>query len=95
MDEDDLEARIADLESRPPDPVGDAGEERAIRRAVKPYWMPVAIGVLTLVGCSLTALERYFPVLKNPAPSWVGMLVLSAPFVAVTVYVIARWRRRK
>ena len=49
MDEEDLEARIADLEGRAPDPVGgagDPGEESVIKRAVKAYWMPVAIAVL-------------------------------------------------
>ena len=53
MDEDDLEKRIADLEGRAAEPAGDAvdpGEESVIRRAVKAYWMPVTIAVLTLVG---------------------------------------------
>jgi hypothetical protein len=97
MDEDDLEARIADLEGRPPEPVGDGGdpgEESVIRRAVKAYWMPVAIAILTLIGYSLTRLERYFPMLKEPAPSWVGLLFLIAPFAAVAVYFVVRWRRK-
>jgi hypothetical protein len=94
MDEDDLEARIADLEGRAPDSVGDAGEESVIRRAVKAYWMPVAIAVLTLIGYSLTSLERYFPALKEPAPSWVGLLFLIAPFAAVAIYFVVRWRRK-
>src|SRR6478752_9262472 len=63
MDEDDLEKRIADLEGRAAQPVDDSGEEGAIRRAVKAYWMPVVIAVLTLVAYSLTTLERFFPVL--------------------------------
>jgi hypothetical protein len=83
MDEDDLERRIADLEGRATEPVGDTGEESSIRRAVKAYWMPVAIAVLTLFGYSLTRLERDFPSLKDPAPSWVGLLFLIAPFAAV------------
>jgi hypothetical protein len=86
MDEDDLEARIADLEGRAAQPV----EESGIRRAVKAYWMPVAIGVLTLIGYSLIRLERYFPALKDPAPSWVGLLFLIAPFAAVAVYFVVR-----
>ena len=97
MDEDDLEKRIADLEGRAPEPVGDAvdpGEESVIRRAVKAYWMPVTIAVLTLFGYSLTRLERYFPALKDPAPSWVGLLFLIAPFAAVAVYFAVRWRRK-
>jgi hypothetical protein len=97
MDEDDLEARIADLEGRAPDSIGEAGdpgEESVIRRAVKAYWMPVAIAVLTLIGYSLTSLERYFPALKEPAPSWVGLLFLIAPFAAVAVYFVVRWRRK-
>ncbi|MDT5005728.1 MAG: hypothetical protein QOJ24_2904 [Mycobacterium sp.] len=94
MDKDDLEACIADLEGRAPDPVGDPGEERAIRPAVNAYWMPVAIGVLTLVGYSLTRLERYFPALNDPAPSCVGLLFLIAPFAAVAVYFVVRWRRK-
>jgi hypothetical protein len=93
MDEDNLEARIADLEGRTPDSVGDAGEESGIWRAVKAYWMPVAIGVLTLIGYSLTRLERYFPTLNDPAPSWVGLLFLIAPFAAVAVYFVVRWRK--
>ena len=95
MEEDDLEKQIADLEGRPAQPADDPGENSAIRRAVKAYWMPVAIAVLTLVAYSLTTLERFFPVLKNPAPSWVGLLVLIAPFAAAVVYVVVRWRRRK
>jgi hypothetical protein len=95
MEEDDLEERIADLEGRAAEPVGDPGEDSAIRRAVKAFWMPVAIAVLTLLAYSLTTLERYFPVLKNPAPSWVGLLVLITPFAAVAVYLVVRWRRRK
>ena len=97
MDGDDLEKRIADLEGRAAEPAGDAvdpGEESVIRRAVKAYWMPVAIAVLTLVAYSLTTLERFFPVLKNPAPSWVGLLVVIAPFAAVAVYFFVRWRRK-
>ncbi len=31
--------------------------------------------------------------LKNPAPSWVGLLVLITPFAAVAVYIVVRWRR--
>jgi hypothetical protein len=95
MDEDDLERRIADLEGRPAHPADDPGEDSAIRRAVKAYWMPVAIAVLTLLAYSLTSLERFFPALKNPAPSWVGLLFLLAPFAAVAIYVVVRWRRRK
>jgi hypothetical protein len=95
MEEDDLEKRIADLEGRPAPPADDPGDDSPIRRAVKAYWMPVAIAVLTLVAYSLTSLERFFPVLKNPAPSWVGLLVLIAPFAAVVIYVVVRWRRRK
>lgn len=93
--EDDLEKRIADLEGRPALSGDDAGEDSPIRRAAKAYWMPVAIAVLTLVAYSLTTLERFVPVLKNPAPSWVGLLVLITPFAAVAVYVAVRWRRRK
>ncbi|MFY9920239.1 MAG: hypothetical protein WAL26_17875, partial [Mycobacterium sp.] len=74
MEEDDLERRIADLEGRPVEPIGDSGEDSVIRRAIKLWWMPVAIAVLTLLAYSLTSLERFFPVLKNPAPSWVGLL---------------------
>ena len=94
MDENDLEARIADLEGRAPDSIGEASEESAIRRAVKAYWMPVAIAILTLIGYSLTRLERYFPMLKEPAPSWVGLLFLIAPFAAVAVYFVVRRRRK-
>ena len=94
MDEDDLEKRIADLEGRAAQPVDDSGEEGAIRRAVKAYWMPVTIAVLTLVAYSLTTVERYFPTLKEPAPSWVGLLFLIAPFAAVAVYFVVRWRRK-
>ncbi len=97
MDEDDLEKRIADLEGRAAEPAGDAvdpGEESVIRRAVKAYWMPVTIAVLTLVAYSLTTVERYFPTLKEPAPSWVGLLFLIAPFAAVAVYSVVRWRRK-
>lgn len=94
MDEDDLEKRIADLEGRAAEPVGHPGEESSIRRAVKAYWMPVAIAVLTLFGYSLTRLERYFRALKDPAPSWVGLLFLIAPVAAVAVYFLVRWRRK-
>ena len=95
MEEDDLEKRIADLEGRPAQPADDPVEDSPIRRAVKAYWMPVTIAVLTLVAYSLTTLERFFPVLKNPAPSWVGLVVLITPFAAVAVYLVVRWRRRK
>ena len=94
MDEDDLEKRIADLEGRAAQPVDDNGEEGVIRRAVKAYWMPVTIAVLTLVAYSLTTVERYFPTLKEPAPSWVGLLFLIAPFAAVAVYFVVRSRRK-
>lgn len=70
MEEDDLEKRIADLEGRAAEPVDDPGEDSAIRRAVKTYWMPVAIAVLTLLAYSLSTLERFFPALKSPAP-WI------------------------
>ena len=56
--------------------------------------MPVTVAVLTLFGYSLTRLEHHFPVLKNPAPSWVGLLFLIAPFAAVAVYFIVRRRRK-
>ena len=94
MEEDDLEKRIADLEGRPAHPTDEPREDSPIRRAVKAFWMPVAIAVLTLVAYSLTTLERFFPVLKNPAPSWVGLLVLITPFAAVAVYIVVRWRRK-
>jgi hypothetical protein len=94
MEEDDLEKRIADLEGRPAHPADEPREDSPIRHAVKAFWMPVAIAVLTLVAYSLTTLERFFPVLKNPAPSWVGLLVLITPFAAVAVYIVVRWRRK-
>jgi hypothetical protein len=93
--EDDLEKRIADLEDRSSESVDDPGEDSAVRRAVKAYWMPVAIAVLTLLAYSLTTLERFFPVLKNPPPSWVGLFVFALPFVAVAIFIVVRWRRRR
>lgn len=93
MEEDDLEKRIADLEGRAAEPVDDPGEDSAIRRAVKTYWMPVAIAVLTLWAYSLSTLERFFPALKSPAPSWVGLLALAIPFAAIAIYFVVRWRR--
>ena len=60
MEEDDLEERIADLEGRPAEPADEPGEYSAIRRAIKTFWMPVAIAILTLLAYSLTTLERFF-----------------------------------
>ena len=60
MEEDDLEKRIADLEGRPAEPADEPGEYSAIRRAIKTFWMPVAIAILTLLAYSLTTLERFF-----------------------------------
>jgi hypothetical protein len=94
MEEDDLERRIADLEGRAAEPVDDPGEDSPIKRAIKAYWMPVAIALLTVLAYSLTSLERFFPVLKNPAPSWVGLLFLVVPFAAVAIYIVVRWRRK-
>ncbi|WP_123027450.1 hypothetical protein [Mycolicibacterium stellerae] len=94
MEEDDLEKRIADLEGRIAEPADAPDEDSVIRRAIKAYWMPVTIAVLTLFAYSLTTLERFFPALKNPAPSWVGLLVLVIPFAAVAVYFVVRWRRK-
>jgi hypothetical protein len=94
MEADDLEKRIADLEGRPAHPADEPRRNSPIRRAVNTYWMPVAIAVLTLFGYSLTRLERYFPALKDPAPSWVGLLFLIAPFAAVAFYFAMRWRRK-
>lgn len=91
--DDDLERRIADLEGRPVEPVGDSGEDSVMRRATKLWWMPVAIAVLTVLAYA--PLERFFPALRNPAPSWVGLLVLITPFAAVAIYFVVRWRRRK
>lgn len=91
--EDDLEKRIADLEGRPAEPADEADEHSVIRRAVKLWWMAVAVAVLTVLGYA--PLERIFPVLRNPAPSWVGLLVLATPFVAVAIYFVVRWRRRR
>lgn len=95
MEEDDLEKRIADLEGRAAELADDLSEHGPIRRAIKTYRMPVAIAVLTLLAYSLTTLERHFPVLKNPAPSWVGLLALAIPFGAVAVYFAVRLRRRR
>ena len=89
--EDDLEKRIADLEGRPTEPAADQG----FRHKFRAWWIPVAIAVLTLLGYSRPTLERVFPVLRNPAPDWLGLLVLALPVVAIAIYVALRLRRRR
>jgi hypothetical protein len=105
--EDDLEMRIADLEGRGPDfdgrqsaepginernPFEDPeGLRRGVVQWIREHWMVIAIGVLTLLGASLTRLERVIPALDEPAPDWVGPVVLALPFTALVVYFVVRF----
>ena len=93
--DDDIEKRIADLERRPAEPADDPGADPGIRRWVKVWWIPVAIAVLTLLANARPLTERFFPVLRNPAPSWLGLLVLAMPVVAIAIYIVVRMRRRR
>jgi uncharacterized membrane protein len=93
--EDDFEKRIADLVGRPAEPADDPDAGRGFRHDVRAWWLLVAIAVLIGLANARPILERIFPGLQDPAPSWVGLLVLALPVVAVAVYFALRWRRRK
>ena len=53
--------------------------------------MQIAIVALTLIGYSLHKLGGIFPALDEPAPDWVGPVVLALPFTAVAVYFVVRF----
>jgi predicted CDP-diglyceride synthetase/phosphatidate cytidylyltransferase len=93
--EDDLEKRIADLEGRSAEPADGPETHQGFRHRVRAWWLIVAIAVLTLLGNSRPTLERFFPGLQNPAPSWVGLLFLAMPVVAIAIYFALRLRRRR
>ena len=102
--EDDLERRIADLESRPAEPAineqnpfEDPEEElrHGISRWLREKWMYVAVVVLTLFGAALPRLSGVFPALDQPAPDWVGPLFLALPFTAVAIYFVVRFLKSR
>ena len=105
--EDDLEKRIADLEGRGADfdgrqsaepgineqnPFEDPEElRRGVATWIREHWEVIAIAALMLLGASLTKLERIIPAMNQPAPDWVGLLVLALPFTAVAIYFVVRF----
>lgn len=97
--EDDLEKRIADLESRGPEPTineqNPFEDPEALRRGVvqwiREHWEVPVVGVLAVLGASLTKLERIFPAMGEPAPDWIGLLFLAIPFTAVVIYFVVRF----
>jgi hypothetical protein len=101
--EDDLEKRIADLEGRRAEPAINAENpfedpeelRRGVVQWVRGHWEIIAIAVLMVLGASLTKLERIIPALNQPAPDWVGLLVLALPVTAVAIYVVVRFIRSR
>lgn len=108
--EDDLERRIADLESQQADfdreptelaineqnPFEDPEElRRGISRWVREKWMYVAVVALTVFGAVLPRLSGVFPALDQPAPDWVGPLFLALPLTAVAVYLVVRFLKSR
>jgi hypothetical protein len=99
--EDDLEKRIADIEGRGPgineqNPFEDPEALRGgVVQWIRGHWEVIAIAVLMVLGASLTKLERIIPALNQPAPDWVGPLVLAVPFTAVAIYFVVRFIRSR
>lgn len=95
--EDDLEKRIANLGGREPGineqtPFEDPEALwRGVLQWMKEHWAAIAIAVLSLVGASLAKLAGGFPALDEPAPDWVGPVVLTLPFTAIAVYFVVRF----
>lgn len=74
-----------------PEDIEDPSLGRIALTWLREHWVPVAIGVLGVLGVLLTKLERVVPALRQPAPEWVGLVVLAIPFTAVVIYFIVRF----
>ena len=64
---------------------------RGVATWIREHWEVIAIAALMLLGASLTKLERIIPAMNQPAPDWVGPLVLALPFTAVAIYFVVRF----
>ena len=76
----------------PQNPFEDPDElKRGVVGWIREHWTVIDIGVLALVGASLTKLEKIFPALDEPAPDWMGPLFLIGVFGSVVVYFVVRF----
>ena len=74
-----------------PEDIEDPSLGRIALTWLREHWQLVAIGVLAFLGLLLTKLERVIPGMRQPAPDWVGLVVLAIPFTAVAIYFIVRF----
>ena len=64
-------------------------------RWLREHWLVLAIGALTVLGAVLTKLDDVIPALSEPAPDWVGPVVLLMPVLAVAAYFVMRFIRNR
>ncbi len=75
-------------------PTTAAGVPQGRRRRSAWFWWLFVMALLLVAQAGLPVLDHSIPAMNRPAPSWVGLLVLVMPLVAMVVYFVLRMRSR-